>query len=90
MGTTTRTISFFSDEITIKPHTASSAEYIGQPVSLRRFANGNPITLEKITGANNPDDIGDYIVRACTTYRTAYGLSWIHSAKFMQGKEVTP
>lgn len=88
MGTCTESVTFFSDEITIRPHTASRAEYIGQPVSLRQFANGRPITLERITSANNPDNIGEYIARACEQVSGYHGLQFVRSQDFIAGPEV--
>lgn len=90
MGTTTETVRFFSDEITLKPHTASRADLIGQPVSLRQFAAGRPITLERITDSNNPDAIGEYIARACELVRGFHGLQYVTADDFMAGPEVTP
>ena len=87
MGTTTKTISFFSDEITIRPHSASKAEWLERAVTLREFAAGRPITLEQITSANNPDAIGEYIARAGTIVRDIHGLQFIRSDDFMAGPE---
>ena len=87
MGTTTKTISFFSDEITIRPHSASKAEYLDRAVTLREFAAGRPITLEQITSANNPDTIGEYIARAGEIVRNFRGLQFVRSDDFIAGPE---
>lgn len=48
MGMTTKSIQFFTDTIKIVPHTATSAAHIGRLVSLRRFANGQRLSLEQV------------------------------------------
>ena len=40
-----RSIPFFVDTITIRPHTATKAGHIGRRVSVRQFANGRPCRL---------------------------------------------
>jgi len=50
-------VHFFSDEITIEPHTATSASDIGRPVSIREFAAGKPVCLWRDI------DNGEYEVR---------------------------
>jgi hypothetical protein len=47
---------FFSDEITLKPHTATYAHWIERPVSVREFAAGMPVKLSR------NDDNGEYLV----------------------------
>jgi hypothetical protein len=52
MGKTLTRIPFFSDEITIIPHTSTSAEYLGKKVTIAEFAGGRPVALSKIDGSN--------------------------------------
>ena len=87
MGTTTHSIKFFSDEITIRPHTATHLRDIDRPVSIREFAAGRPVSLEQIDSANNPAMIGEYIVRAFDWGGDIRG-TW-HRQDFIQGPEVT-
>ena len=82
MGTTTKSIYFFSDAITIRPHTATHRSDINRPLSIREFANGRPVSLERIETANDPAMIGEYIVRACVRG------TW-YVSDFIQGPEVT-
>ena len=63
MGMTTKSISFFSDEITIIPHSFSKymnkidGQFIGREVSIREFSQGQPCSLEQV------QETGEYIVR---------------------------
>ena len=82
MGTTTRSIKFFSDKITIRPHTATHYKDIDRAISIREFAAGRPVSLEQIDSANDPAMIGEYIVRACVR-----GTWYVQD--FIQGPEVT-
>ncbi len=75
MGISTKSIAFFSNEITIIPHTASDGKYLDRPVSIQEFAGNAPVCLEQIESANNPAMIGEYIVRNFKTQ------------EFMQGPE---
>jgi hypothetical protein len=56
MGHSLTPVAFFSDEITLIPHTATEASHIGRPVSIREFARGGPVSLYK------RDDNGEYVV----------------------------
>lgn len=56
MALTVRSISFFDDSITIRPHTASLARHLAKPVSVRGFADGGPVSLSLI------EETGDYLV----------------------------
>lgn len=47
MGRTYESIPFFSDEITIVPHSASQAEDLDRPVTVREFAAGKPCKLSR-------------------------------------------
>lgn len=40
-----KAVPYFSDDIKIIAHTATHAEHIGKPVSVREFANGQPVSL---------------------------------------------
>lgn len=77
MGISTRSITFFSPEITIIPHTASDAKYLDRPVSIQEFAGNAPVCLEQIESANNPAMVGEYIVKNFKTQ------------EFMQGPETS-
>jgi len=72
MGMTLTPIRFFSDEITIKPHTATHARFLDRRVSIREFANGRPCSLDRC------DENGEYVVYV----RTRMGR------EFMEGPEV--
>ena len=72
MGIITKSISFFSDEITIKPHSCSLFKHLNKSVSIRTFAKSckhGQVSLEQ--DINN----GEYI---------AHGADGM----FMQGPEV--
>lgn len=43
-----KAINFFSDEITINAHTATHAEHIGNPISVRDFAEGQRVSLYEL------------------------------------------
>ena len=70
--TTLTPIHFFSDEIVLVPHTATSADHIGRPVSIREFAGELPVALYRV-------DNGEYLVRAGRPR---------HIVKFMEGPEL--
>jgi hypothetical protein len=74
--TTHRKVSFFSDSITIRPHTSSSASWLGRPVTLAQFAAGQPISLERIEDGPNA---GEYIARRYGFLGQYYGVAehWI-------------
>jgi len=55
MGHSLTHVGFFSDEIKLIPHTASLAEHIGRPISIRKFAANQPVSLQK------RDDNGEFI-----------------------------
>lgn len=57
MGRSLTMIPFFSDKITIEPHTATYPHWIGRPVSIREFAAGMRVKLYK------DDDSGEYVVQ---------------------------
>ena len=56
MGHSLTHVGFFSDEIKINPHTATLAEHLGKPISIRKFAKNQPCSLQK------RDDNGEFIV----------------------------
>ena len=80
--TTHTKIRFFSDEITLDPHTASSAEYLGRPIRLREFAGEKPISLERI---DDGPAAGEYIARRFGFLGGYYGVA----EAWLQGPEVT-
>lgn len=45
MSKTYRSIMFFSDEIAIKPHTATEAQHLNKKLSVRTFSAGKPMRL---------------------------------------------
>lgn len=57
MGRSLTMIPFFSDEITIIPHTATYKSMLNRPVSIREFAAGMRVKLYK------DDDSGEYVVQ---------------------------
>ena len=71
MGKSLTPIMFFSDEITIVPHTATGAEYLGKKVSISEFAAGRPCSLDRC------EENGEYVVYV----RTPMGR------EFMEGPE---
>ena len=40
-----KSIPFFSDEITITPHTATHVQHLNRSVSIREFSRGRPVRL---------------------------------------------
>lgn len=76
-------VRFFSDQITLEPHTASSAELIGRPISLREFAGEGAVSLERI---DDGPAAGEYIARRFGFLGRYYGVA----EAFIQGPEVTP
>jgi hypothetical protein len=48
MGTSLKPILFFSDTITIEPHTATYAKHVGTPISIRQFAGEQRVRLEQV------------------------------------------
>lgn len=40
-----KTIPFYSDEIKIKPHSATDAKHLCRSISLREFSQGQPVSL---------------------------------------------
>ena len=57
MGYSVKSIPFFTDEIVLRPHTATYAGFLGRDVSIREFSEGRPCSLEQI------EETGEYIVR---------------------------
>jgi len=57
MGYSTINIPFFTDDITIKPHTATHAKWLNQKVSVKRFSKGERVGLEQIV------ENKEYIIR---------------------------
>lgn len=57
MGTTMTPVAFFSEDITLIPHTATKAGHIDRPVSIKEFAAGRPVSLYTV------EETGDYLVR---------------------------
>ena len=47
MGYGLTMVPFFTDDITIEPHTATHAKHIGHRVSIAQFAKGRPVSLSK-------------------------------------------
>ncbi len=56
MGYSLTMVPFFTDDITIRPHTATNAKYIDHKVSIRTFSKGKPCSLSR------RDDNGEYVV----------------------------
>jgi len=52
MGKSLTPIMFFDEEITIIPHTATSAKFLDRKVSVREFAAGEPCGLLKVEGTD--------------------------------------
>lgn len=48
---------FFSDEITIQPHTARFRINIGRPITVREFSRGRPVALYRLAS-------GELLLRA--------------------------
>ena len=57
MGYSIKSIPFFTDDITLWPHTATSACYLGHAVSIAQFSGGMPCSLEQV------EETGEYVVR---------------------------
>lgn len=77
MGHSVKSIPFFVDTITIRPHSATDGKWLDKKVSIRQFAKGkNRVNLEQV------EETGEYIVRAGNV--TAYQRDW----EFIQGPEV--
>jgi hypothetical protein len=70
MGYSIKSIPFFTDEITIIPHTVRytgsitpgasrlmESQFLGREVSIREFCAGEPCALEQV------EETGEYIVR---------------------------
>lgn len=74
MGTTLKPVPFFDDQIRIKPHTASAANFIGWPVTLAEFADGMPCSLYEIP------ERGELLARV--------GVPGCYGYRFIQGGEV--
>jgi hypothetical protein len=56
MGTSLKPVLFFSDEITIEPHTATHAKHLGRAISIRQFVGEQRARLEQV------EETGDYLV----------------------------
>jgi len=65
-------IPFFLDTITLLPHTATAAHHIGRPVSIREFANGEPVGLYLLEN-------GEYLVQS--------KAHLVGPGRFIEGKE---
>lgn len=57
MGYSLTSVPFFTDDIAIKPHTATNGKWLGRKVTIKRFTRGAPCSLERI------EETGEYIVR---------------------------
>lgn len=75
MGTTATMIPFFTDDITIIPHTATDAGLLNRPVSIRDFSDKS-VALYRI------EETGDYEVREVIPGQLP------HYQRFMIGPEV--
>jgi len=42
MGYSLKMVPFFTDDIAIRPHTATRAEYIERKVTIKKFCKGHP------------------------------------------------
>lgn len=51
-----KAILFFTDDIAIVPHTATEARHLSRPVTIREFANGEPVALYELEN-------GEYLAR---------------------------
>jgi len=79
MGYSTVSIPFFDPSITIKPHSATNAKWLGKKVSIEKFSKGsNRVRLEQV------QETGEYIVYAGKVSDSCYSKDW----EFMQGPEV--
>jgi len=58
MGYSTISVPFFTEDITIQPHTATCGSYLGRPVTIGEFAQGRPCSLQRVM------ETGEYIVTA--------------------------
>ena len=72
MGYSTQRVPFFTTDIKIRPHTATSARHINRDVTLEQFAGGERLALKQVLDGRNA---GDYIARK-------------PDGTFMQGPEV--
>jgi hypothetical protein len=52
MGISTTQVPFFSDQIAIRPHTASCAAHLGRKLTVRRFAGVHRVSLESVHGSD--------------------------------------
>lgn len=43
-----KAIPFFTDDIAIIPHSATLAEHLGKPITIREFAGGRPVSLYEL------------------------------------------
>ena len=65
MGQSLKSIPFFTDTITIVPHTGRVttgypiAQYFGREVSIREFCDGEPCKLDQVLDSENA---GEYII----------------------------
>lgn len=53
-----RPIMFFSDEISIRPHTATRASHLSRPVTIREFAAGGQVRLFETGGEMHVERLG--------------------------------
>lgn len=65
MGRSLTAVPFFTDDIIIHPHTSSRADFL-RPISIREFANGQPVYLYRV------EETGEYNCRRgafpCVTF----------------------
>jgi len=77
MGKSYRAVSFFTDDISITPHTATEVKYLSRPVTLREFSEGQGMSLQIC------DETGEYLVKRVNTDPKEKHKPW----DFMEGPE---
>lgn len=77
-----KTISFFTDDIAIIPHTATDARHLSRPVTIREFANGEPVALYELEN-------GEYLVKCSQQFGQQDGVPVLRLGpdRFMEGPE---
>ena len=53
MSQTLNPVKFFDPKITIIPHSSTNKNLIGKPITLEKFANGQPIRLNMVVETND-------------------------------------
>lgn len=48
MGVSLKRIPFFADDIAIVPHTATDREHVNKRITIRSFADGQPVCLDRV------------------------------------------